>query len=496
MAPGPVGSNRPPATSPQAPTKPPAAAESPSAKTGGASDGGSWLQTMWRKITDALQHSRVAQATLLTTTLVGAAFGLQPSSPRPELPAQGSPAATPAATAAVSVARATAAAFDPCTLVTTAEAQAILEKPVTLQGLPPPSAQCTYKPQSQVVFTFAHPQCGAAGSNIRIDDVVLTFSTGADAAERYAAKDARYGRDPTYDQRISGLGDKAVVTGTELSVLQGPAFLNVKPSGTIDCASSGVTRFEDVYQKYVAILIAFARPALPRLAAAVAPSAAPPTQAAAATQAAQASPASAGGVSSPGPDLVRGLVGAIAGLLLGALAVGSVAARGGAAEDGPEEEGEGPDEEDGETGEGDEFPPRPVGDAQGQGLGGLQDAPVSFEPAAGQTQVEQPTLPPGEVFAPSGGATSDMPPIPATLEGIDARIEELRRLVYGDIEHAPQEKFMILPGLDASLLPYIEELERLQNARVALTGEGVAQPDLPPGETFTPEPKKPDLPTM
>jgi hypothetical protein len=172
-------------------------------------------------------------------------------------------AATPSPTTAARASGATAgrpAAFDPCMLVTEQESSTILEKTVTSETTTP-GLQCTYRPRPAATWSF---QEGNRVATIRIDSILLTFATGADAQSRFDAKQTSFGKDRD-DQTIAALGDKAIYTGgTEVSLLQGSRFLNVRATGDRDWGI-GNTRYEDVHQKFLGILTAFARTALPRM---------------------------------------------------------------------------------------------------------------------------------------------------------------------------------------------------------------------------------------
>ena len=153
------------------------------------------------------------------------------------------------------------AAIDVCALVTAQESTTILEKPVTPQTTTP-GLQCSYRPDQQAKWTFQERDRVAT---ITIDGIIITIATGTDAQARYDAKQAIYGKDPTSDEVINGLGDKAIFTaGSEVSVLSGARFINVHATGDYDWGS-GSTRYEDVHQKVIAVLVAFARTALPRM---------------------------------------------------------------------------------------------------------------------------------------------------------------------------------------------------------------------------------------
>lgn len=262
---------------------------------------------------------------LIVTTLIGATLGIgiqgigsRPTPPEATQVTAPNAAGTPTQTAQT-------AAFDPCTLVTTTEAEAILEKQVTtwsaqpLSALQPVVPQCKYTPQGgPAIFQF---QEGKTTAQIRIDAVVITVVSGKDATTRWNAKQATFGRDRD-DQPIAGLGDKAIYTGgQELSVLQDSSFINVSTQSHRDWGA-GTKRYEDVHQQYLKILQGFARPALQRLPGAAA--------APAPTQAAQTRPAPAAASAprpAPGASLPSALIGAIAGLALGALALLGIAAR-------------------------------------------------------------------------------------------------------------------------------------------------------------------------
>ena len=165
------------------------------------------------------------------------------------------------APATAAVVRASAGPLDPCALVTVQEAAAILGgQSVTARGTTPPGAQCDYHAAQRVIFSF---QESSRVAQIRIDDVVLTVITGSQAASRYAAK-ASPKPDPD-NQPVTGVGDKAIYGGAagDLSVLRGSTYVNVAVQGDNDWGN-GTTRYEDVFQKYLSILVAFAQDALAR----------------------------------------------------------------------------------------------------------------------------------------------------------------------------------------------------------------------------------------
>ena len=145
--------------------------------------------------------------------------------------------------------------------MTAQESSTILEKPTTTQTTTP-GLQCFYKPETPATWSFKE---GTGTGNLRVDSLFITVATGADAQSRYAAKQAIYGKDPTVDEVVSGVGDKALFTaGTELSVLAGSRFINVRFQGDYDWGS-GNTRYETVHQKIIGLLSAFAKTALPRM---------------------------------------------------------------------------------------------------------------------------------------------------------------------------------------------------------------------------------------
>lgn len=146
--------------------------------------------------------------------------------------------------------------------MTAQEAASILAgTPVTTRGTTPPGPQCDYRPAQRVVFSF---QERSRTARIQIDSVVLTVYTGDQAASRYAAKQAAYGKDRD-DQQVSGIGDKAIYTsGGELSVLRGTSFVNVSTQSDRDWGD-GNTRYEDVHQKYLSLLVDLAKDALARM---------------------------------------------------------------------------------------------------------------------------------------------------------------------------------------------------------------------------------------
>ena len=178
--------------------------------------------------------------------------------------AQASAAATVAAASTPAASRGTtAAAPDPCTLVTVQEAAAILDgSAITLRPNTPPGPQCTYTPGQKVVFSF---QEKSRTAQIRIESVVITTYTGSQATSRFAAKQSPKPTDRD-DQAVTGVGDSAVYGGaaSDLSVLRGTSYVNVTTTGDRDWGDGNV-RYEDVQQKYLSVLIAFAKAALARM---------------------------------------------------------------------------------------------------------------------------------------------------------------------------------------------------------------------------------------
>ncbi len=542
---------------------------------------------------DKVQHSRAAQATLLATTLLGAAVGLGPvGGPRPEQPTQATrPAATPAVTVALTPARtAPGAAFDPCTLVTTAEAGAILEKPVTAESGPPPSAQCLYQPQSTVVIEFPDVPHGSRPAQIQIQSVVVTVVTGATAATRYDVRQALFGRDPE-DKRISGLGDKAIVVQNLLSVLQGSSYLQVGPNGGYDFGREA--KYQAVQQKWLAILEAFARPALQRISASAASPAATAQPAPQSQAAQQAQPLGqpqerSASERSAGPNVPGGLIGAIAGLLVGALAILGIAAQQRrTAVPGPgtvlgrieariaELRRSGAPPADAAALETISISGAPLADAAALEIISIRDhligsavlgdiyMPLSGGPAellsggsltpenpyvaswdevSALTQVEQTQLPSNEVFSPQEVNTSadmdiPLPPVPAesfvtrefdlgrdTVSGRQAILrydsfdtphrqltiatEPVAPPIETEVEQPvlpPGEVFsphevntdtdrVLDPGPQHGML--IDGMAALASPPAAEPTTKVEQPTLPDEETFTPKPKGPDLPVM
>lgn len=178
--------------------------------------------------------------------------------------AQASAAATVAASVPAASRGTTAAAtLDPCALVTAQEAAAILDgAAVTLRPNTPPGPQCTYTPGQKVVFSF---QEKSRTAEIRIESVVITAYTGTQAPSRFAAKQSPKPTDRD-DQTVSGVGDSAVYGGaaSDLSVLRGTSYVNVTTTGDRDWGDGSV-RYEDVHQKYLSVLVAFAKAALARM---------------------------------------------------------------------------------------------------------------------------------------------------------------------------------------------------------------------------------------
>lgn len=171
---------------------------------------------------------------------------------------------TAPATSAPAGSRGTAAVLDPCTLITVAEASAILaatpQPTVTTRGTTPPGAQCEYDAKPAAAFAFQEPSRVA---RITINAVVITIASGPSAASSFSAKQAKFVA--SKDEQVSGLGDKAIYTGdAELSVLRGTSYVNVNTQSDMDWGD-GNTRYEDVHQKYLALLVAFAKTALARM---------------------------------------------------------------------------------------------------------------------------------------------------------------------------------------------------------------------------------------
>ena len=178
--------------------------------------------------------------------------------------AQASAAATVAAASVPAASRGTtAAALDPCTLITVQEAAAMLDgTAVTLRPNTPPGPQCTYTPGQKVIFSF---QEKSRTAQIRIESVVITAYTGTQATSRFAAKQSPKPSDRD-DQTVSGVGDSAVYGGaaSDLSVLRGTSYVNVTTTGDRDWGDGNV-RYEDVHQKYLSVLVSFAKAALARM---------------------------------------------------------------------------------------------------------------------------------------------------------------------------------------------------------------------------------------
>lgn len=214
-----------------------------------------------------VRQSRSAQILVIVAALIAAVFGtemLRAGGAQPQALAAPT-ASAPATAAATAVAsRATAAApLDPCTLVTAQEAAAILDgSAITLRPNTPPGPQCTYTPGQKIVFSF---QEKSRTAQIRIESVVITAYTGSQATSRFAAKQSPKPTDRD-DQTVSGVGDSAVYGGaaSDLSVLRGTSYVNVTTTGDRDWGDGNV-RYEDVHQKYLSVLIAFAKAALARM---------------------------------------------------------------------------------------------------------------------------------------------------------------------------------------------------------------------------------------
>lgn len=381
---------------------------------------------------DLVRHSRMAQVTLLATTLGGAGLGMAglgaggapEQTPQPTRP----PATAPATAGATATAK--AAALDVCTLVTTAEASAILGRPVTATQVD--RANCAYKPETPAEFRVSTEDGGAA--TIRVDRVMVTVLFGAEAASRYASKEAIFGRDPE-DERVNGLGDKAIYTrGTDLSVLQGSSYVSV---GTLSERTAGAGRvfYESVRQKYIGILEAFARPALQRITVQPTAATAVPTTAPTAAQqtaAAQPTPAAQAAAADRGANVGGALAGAVAGLALGALAVLGLALRTAPAA-APVDTGH---YDDGHSFGWDARPaeaatePIDPGPAHGKfidGLAALASPPASSGPQLSASPgVEQPTLPAAEVFAPRPRTMERPDPCKESTAEAQALLEQLR----------------------------------------------------------------------
>lgn len=286
-----------------------------------------------RAFGQTLRESRPAQAGLIAATLAGAILGgalgasREPAAPATPAP---SPAARTAATAPATAAAPSGrpVALDACTLVTTAEASAVLGKLVeTRSGIAGRSlAECNYTPASQVDLAFDQGQRTA--TTVSITRVVLTLATGPDAATHYDSSLAAFGTGTQkyFDTQVSGLGDKAIVTGMNLSVLRSEAFLKVHFEGAVQRSSSTTDPSAAAIDKVRALLQEFARLALPRVAAAPATTSAPTALTAAAqpastAQAQERAPAPSGGTGVPGA-----VAGAVVGLLGGLAAFGAYSA--------------------------------------------------------------------------------------------------------------------------------------------------------------------------
>lgn len=213
----------------------------------------------------ALPIGRVGAGAAVVLVLAVAGFAFAKSAPpgvsdaatsaRPSAPA------TIAATAP-SAAATRVQALDACALVSPQEALAILGQPVTTRGTTPPGPQCELKPAQRVVFSF---QETSRTAQIRIDAVVIAVYVGDQATARWNAKQAAFGRNAE-DQQVTGVGDKAIFNGasSDLSVLRGTAFVNVATQSDLDWGE-GTRRYEDVHEKYLAVLADFARAVLGRI---------------------------------------------------------------------------------------------------------------------------------------------------------------------------------------------------------------------------------------
>ena len=209
------------------------------------------------------RNTVVAVVAAIAVLLAAVGIGVSRSAQVAGDTATAAPSITTAASAAGTVAatRPATAVTDPCTLVTKDEATSLLAgQAVTIRTFTPPSTQCEYDPSPAAVFSF---QETSRTARITITGVVITYVSGADAASRFAAKQNTTVKDRD-DQDVSGIGDKAVYRGgSDLSVLRGTTFINVTTRGDRDWGD-GNTRYEDVHQKYLSVLVAFARDALAR----------------------------------------------------------------------------------------------------------------------------------------------------------------------------------------------------------------------------------------